>query len=1107
MQKTDSSKYLFSPSDLTTFLACHHASFLDVKSLSEDLTKKEQDSSSKLLQEKGIEHEKAYLQKLKIEGKSICEIDPDLPINDRIAKTIEALKDGYDVIYQAVLKNDNWQGFADFLIKCRQQSNLGNYSYEVLDTKLGKKCEAKYIIQLCVYADLLSNIMGVISQNIHLYLGDKKQYSFKLSEFFAYFKKCQNRFEDYIKHLNSDSYPKPCSHCKLCSWQDYCNKIWQEDNHLSLIANINNAQIKKLEKAGIKKIEDLANFEGNIIPDLNPEILTRLKSQATLQNHQRKTGENKFEIINHSFSKGFDRLPKQNDGDLFFDMEGDPLYDGGLEYLFGVYYFEDSKPIFKAFWGHNLKEERQAFKEFMEFICDHLVKFPFAYIYHYNHYETTALKRLSCKFGLYEERLDNLLQAKKFVDLYLVVKEAIRTSEEGYSIKNLESFYMEKRQGEVATAAESIVVYNNWQKTGDNNLLKEIEEYNEIDCISTKLLRDWLLKLRPESASWFELNQNQEISKEERKDWKIEYEKYQKLLGIDLDNFDENENSLNVQIANLLEFHNRENKPVWWAMFERQNKTDDELLDDNEAIAGLTKFGDPVSEKRSLIYSYNFPPQEFKLKAGSDVKNCHNLDEKVGTIFEIDEENLIVKIKSSNKDLSDSLSISSDGLIDNKIIRKSLYKIADKYLNQKEEKDVAFEILLRALPRFLNKKSGEEVLDKNKDVIDESLNAISELDNSYLFIQGPPGAGKTYMTSHIIVELLKSGKKIGISSNSHKAIDNLLTKIEEVALRENISFNGIKKDSSDDAFEGEFIKNYKGKNSDIDFVNNSLFAGTAWLFSDEALDNQLDYLFIDEAGQVALANIVAMSNSTKNIILIGDQMQLGQPIQGTHPGEAGKSILEFLLQDESTIASNRGIFLSKTYRMRPEICDFISESFYDKRLKSDQSTSLRKLQLQNSDLPNQGIHIINANHQNCSQKSVEEAEIIKDKYQELLGQEFTDKDGTKRAITIDDILVVSPYNVQVNYLTSILPKGAKVGTVDKFQGQEAPIVMISFATSSYEDLPRNIEFLYSKNRLNVAISRAQCLSIIVMNPNLIEANPKSVKQMELLNGFCNLVNN
>lgn len=1107
MQKSADNKYLFSPSDLTTFLSCHHASFLDVKNLNEDLEKKEQDNTSKLLQEKGIEHEKAFLQKLKDEGKSVCEIDPNLDINDQISKTIDAIKSGCDVVYQAVLKNDNWQGFADFLIKCDKPSNLGDYSYEVLDTKLGKKCEAKYIIQLCVYSDLLAKITDNIPENIHLYLGDKKQYSFKLSEFFAYFKKCQNRFEDYIKHLNADSYPKPCSSCKLCSWQDNCNQIWQQDNHLSLIANINNAQIEKLEKAGINKIEDLANFEGDKIPDLNPEILNRLKSQAILQNHQRKTSENKFEIISHSFGKGFDRLPNLNEGDLFFDMEGDPLFDGGLEYLFGVYYFENSKPIFKAFWGHNLKEERQAFKDFMDFIHDHLTKFPSAYIYHYNHYETTALKRLSCKFGLYEERLDNLLRAEKFIDLYLVVKEAIRTSEEGYSIKNLETFYMKKRQGEVATAAESIVVYNNWQKTGDDNLLQEIEDYNEIDCISTKLLRDWLLKLRPESANWFKSEKEKEELSLARKDWEIEYENYQNLLGIDPNNFDENANLLNVQIANLLEFHNRENKPVWWAMFERQNKTDDELLDDNEAIAGLTKFGDPVPEKRSLIYSYNFPPQEFKLKTGSNVKNCHNLDEKVGTIFEIDEENLILKIKSTNKDLTDNLSISSGGPIDSKVIRKALYKIADKYIHQKEQKDVCFEILSRALPRFHNKQSGEEIIDKSKNIIDESLKAISDLDHSYLFIQGPPGAGKTYTTSHIIARLLKSGKRIGISSNSHKAIDNLLAKIEEVALQENINFNGIKKDTNDDAFEGEFIKKYKGKTSDIDFANNNLFAGTAWLFSDESLIDQLDYLFIDEAGQVALANIASISNSAKNLILVGDQMQLGQPIQGTHPGEAGKSILEFLLQEESTIASNRGIFLGKSYRMRPEICNFISKSFYDGRLKSDNSTALRKLELQNSDLPNQGIHIIHANHQNCSQKSIEEGRIIKNKYQELLGQEFTDKDGIKRQITIDDMLVVSPYNVQVNYLTSILPKGAKVGTVDKFQGQESPIVMVSFATSSYEDLPRNIEFLYSKNRLNVAISRAQCLAVVVMNPNLMEANPKSIKQMGLLNGFCSLVNN
>jgi len=281
-----------------------------------------------------------------------------------------------------------------------------------------------------------------------------------------------------------------------------------------------------------------------------------------------------------------------------------------------------------------------------------------------------------------------------------------------------------------------------------------------------------------------------------------------------------------------------------------------------------------------------------------------------------------------------------------------------------------------------------------------------------------------------------------------------------------------------------------------------LFAGTAWTFASPHFDGQLDYLFIDEAGQVATANVVAMATATKNLILVGDQMQLGQPIQGTHPGEAGLSVLEFLLGDHSTIPAERGIFLGQTRRMRPSICQFISDAFYDGRLTAHESTAERGLNLQGVDLPNEGIVMIPAAHEGCSQKSVEEGEIIKAKYNDLLGQEFTDRDGTSRLITEDDILVVTPYNVQVNYLRSILPDNAKVGTVDKFQGQEAPIVLISMVTSSAEDLPRNIEFLYSKNRLNVAVSRAQCLAVVVANPKLLEIPCGTVEQMKLVNTFC-----
>ena len=188
--------------------------------------------------------------------------------------------------------------------------------------------------------------------------------------------------------------------------------------------------------------------------------------------------------------------------------------------------------------------------------------------------------------------------------------------------------------------------------------------------------------------------------------------------------------------------------------------------------------------------------------------------------------------------------------------------------------------------------------------------------------------------------------------------------------------------------------------------------------------------------------------------------------------------------------------------MRPSICQFISDAFYDGRLTAHESTARRSLNLQSIDLPNEGIVFIPADHEGCSQKSIEEGEIIKVKYQSLLGQNFVEHDGSTRPITEDDILVVTPYNVQVNFLRSILPENARVGTVDKFQGQEAPIVLISMVTSSAEDLPRNIEFLYSKNRLNVAVSRAQCLAVVVANPKLLEIPCGTVEQMKLVNTFC-----
>lgn len=504
----------------------------------------------------------------------------------------------------------------------------------------------------------------------------------------------------------------------------------------------------------------------------------------------------------------------------------------------------------------------------------------------------------------------------------------------------------------------------------------------------------------------------------------------------------------------------------------------------------MQQIGSPEPEKRSLIYSYRFPSQEYKLKVGAQAVDVAVM-ENAGTIVEIDEDACIVKIKRrANKEpLPESLSIGPPGPIDSKIIRSAIYSYADHVLEAPDSTHAATELLARNVPRIQGKQPGEAVITSD-DLQGDALEAIAALENSYLFIQGPPGAGKTYTSSHIIADLIKQGKKIGVTSNSHKAIHNLLEKVESVAAEKGVNFHGIKKASSgndETIFDGQFIRSEtKTENMSL---GADLFAGTAWTFTSPHFDGQLDYLFIDEAGQVATANVVAMATATKNIILVGDQMQLGQPIQGTHPGEAGLSVLEFLLGDHSR-------------RMRPSICQFISDAFYDGRLTAHESNAERSLNLQGVDLPNEGIVMIPAEHEGCAQKSIEEGDIIKAKYDALLGQEFTDRDGSTRPITEDDILVVTPYNVQVNYLRSILPDNAKVGTVDKFQGQEAPIVLISMVTSSAEDLPRNIEFLYSKNRLNVAVSRAQCLAVVVANPKLLEIPCGTVEQMKLVNTFC-----
>ena len=440
-----------------------------------------------------------------------------------------------------------------------------------------------------------------------------------------------------------------------------------------------------------------------------------------------------------------------------------------------------------------------------------------------------------------------------------------------------------------------------------------------------------------------------------------------------------------------------------------------------------------------------------------------------------------------------------------------MYRYIDTlFIDNKKNYDAINDILAKKVPRIKGIKEGSPIIVSN-NFIEEIPKVILNLNNSYLFIQGPPGTGKTTQASNVIAELISKGKKIGVVANSHRVVHNLISKVEKVCENKKINFSGFKRGSNrneESIYEGKFITTCFTEDDYPSLLSekHQLYAGTKYHFANENYDQKLDYMFVDEAGQLTTADIVAVGTAAKNIVLIGDQMQLPQPSNADHPGDSGKSILEYLLEDNDTVPNERGIFLSKTFRMNPKINKFISENFYENRLLCDEITSKRKIIFQkNTQIQSDGIHFISADHTDCSQKNEIEGKIIKDLYNQLSEHKIEDEFGKIKKLTNEDILTISPYNIQVNYLKSILPKDSRVGTIDKFQGQEAPITIISMTSSDSDNLPRAKNFFFNRNRLNVAISRAQLMSIIIFNPLLLQTSAHTLEEIYLIENFFKLM--
>lgn len=1082
---------LLSASRLNAFQACRHQTSLWLQGVKPP---ERADDAIALIRAKGFEHEARVVEQLRAAYGGVVEIPSEGSLDHRVQLTVQAMADGAPVIFQAALTDGRWVGYPDFLVRLPAKED-GTWRYEPEDAKLAKKAKAEHLLQLGVYAALLEHVTGHRPAHGAIHGSGGVPERFRLDDTRHITRRMMDQFEAFLD-APAPTLPVKNGACGQCDFLERCTSEWRTADSPVFVAGMRGDQIIKLASAGIRTLTDVASLPaGSKVPGIGDDTLAKLTNQARLQLQGIAGGKHLAETLPSEPLRGFAILPPPQPGDLFYDIEGDPLYPEGLEYLHGLWgpLADDGSERFVSLWAHDHAAEKASFERLIDLFHAHLARFPTARIYHYAPYETTALKRLAMKYATREAELDQLLRDKRFVDLYAVVRQGIRASTESYSLKDLEKIYWGKRDGEVTNAGDSIVEYERWRELGDQAILDAIERYNEDDCVSTAKLRDWLEDLRPADAPFGLTASEPDEPKPEpsaKAEERAEFERDRIATAEALRNQAGLEPELRELLAELLWFHQRSQKPQWWALFDRQTWTDEELIEDAESLGGLELISQEP-DARSLVATYRFPEQDTKLKEGDRPRIALTL-EPAGSVVELDLGGQTVTLRRQAKsgDFPERASLSPGQLISQSVLERALLSVAKRVASGDFETDRALlEMLRRSPPRLAGRTLGEPVIKPSEDLVDGAIRAARDLDASSLIIQGPPGTGKTYTTARAITALLQDGKRVAVSSNSHKAINNLLKGVSKRCEELDFKFRGVKKASQGDpetVFEGYGIASVGSSEHVLD--SHQLVGATAFELAKHGA-NTFDYLFVDEAGQVSLGNLMAMAGCAKNLILVGDQMQLPQPVQGVHPGETGLSSMDYAMQDHPTVPPDRGILLNVSWRMHPDVCGFISAAVYEGRLEAEDSTSSQRLVLDEGlhpALKATGISTVDLDHQGCTQSSEEEAAAIRGLIDQLLGQSWVNAAGETSRITLNDIVVVSPFNMQVTLLKKRLPKGARVGTVDKFQGQEAPVVLVSMATSFGGDAPRGTEFLFNRNRLNVAISRAKCLAVVVKGERLLE---------------------
>ncbi|MEY2936088.1 MAG: hypothetical protein RL033_6837, partial [Pseudomonadota bacterium] len=929
-------KLRLSATELSGFSECQHLTWLNAGvARGERELPGRNDLERWMLEHRGHAHEARLLDWYRRQGKQVVELSP-APLRDEAAlsraaeATWAALQQGAEVVYQATLRHEGWTGRPDFLLRVPGESRLGSFHYEVVDAKLARHAQARSILQLCAYTEQLGVLQGRLPERFWIAVGgsvaaesgqDAAEAALdpappvecRTHDYLAYYRLTRGRFERFVAEAErvAEPYPEPVEHCDICRWWKQCDGRRREDDHIALVAGSTRRQRDRLALAGVTSATQLAQLGAQrSVAGIESAPLERLREQARLQRSGREAGRVLHELLGGGEpGTGLERLPLPTPGDLFLDLEGDAYALGeGLEYLFGLLELgepslgwssrtEPGPPRYHAHWAQNRREEKLAFEAVIRRIELGLVEFPKLHVFHFGQREIDALRRLSCRHASMEAQVDRLLREHVLVDLHTVVRQGLRASVESYTLKQLEGLYGFTRATEPRRAALSMQRYGFWLETGEalSDLEEErrvLERYNAEDCQSAWQLRSWLEERRTER----EQSEGRTLSRpsvapeepsdsrEDRKEAKLVIEQLQMGLPGD-SSADSEEQGARRVLADLVGWHWREQKSSWWEYYRAKELAQSERLEDRQVLDGLTFEGVVGKVARSQVFRYRFPEQEHALRSRGEVED---LDSHKGlTVLGVGVTHVDVKRGAKLAKEAHPSSIVAKPVrtaAQEQNVLAIAQSVARHGFSATKASAATFPaaraLLLRQRPRC-GQAEGAPLLAPDADTVEGVVSLVLALEPGVLAVQGPPGSGKTHRAAAAIVALLRAGKRVGITANSHQVITDLLGKCCARARAEGLAIGAhhidkvtepVVREGEADAAEPAEEKPYS-EHDNHDAVAAGLLDGslqlvgaTSYAWARELYQNRLDVLVVDEAAQISLANVVAVSPAAPRLI-------------------------------------------------------------------------------------------------------------------------------------------------------------------------------------------------------------------------------------------------